>query len=520
MRGASYPSQDIFLNAYNQTCGLAKDAAIRVGEVGPHAAVLKRGLALASLFPSVPVLDSAQASCLAMEGDPLPQLRSDLADCHNPWGYYPAGPRSIRWQDSRSLTELAFVKFGGEQWRNGWLPSAYTQRVSAATAARLGTAGCPRPWSERAAVAESKAPVRTRSTLEARGPASSKATDVVAAAAAPTPSTCWACDFLWTTHAASSTQRSLLSPLPLVRTVDVVVSHCDHSLAWLEDYVENVTRLSGGAAVRVAIYSKCSDGSGAPPPVPQKWEGRRVVLPNRGRNDHTYAHHIQSRYDDLADLTLFVKDTLDPSRPQDRAFDTVDGIANVFPTAVSLGFACHYTNLLATVSAFTPWESMRLFEMVDYPLGVVGSGYSQAPRQHRPLERWLSAMVAGTGTPPPSSLWPVCYGGNFAATRASIRAVPRPAWTNMTQSLSRADNLEEGHYAERSWAGLLTRRLPEGDAALLRSLARVRDPADCESEVGPVWAEFWAEETGCTEAAMSRGVVPLVRCRCGAVRTS
>jgi len=295
-----------------------------------------------------------------------------------------------------------------------------------------------------------------------------------------------------------------------VRSVDVVVAHCAHSLVWLDGYLERVAELSGNAAVRVTIYSKC--GRRVVGHESTRW-AQVITLPNRGRNDHTYAYHIQSQYDSLADLTLFVKDTLDPTDPQDRGFDIVDDVANVYRVAASLGFACHYTPLYDSIaSVFTPWSAMRDFVMETYK-----GEYSRAPLHHRPLQNWLTAMIKGTGTPPPSSLWPVCYGGNFAALRANIHAVSQQVWMNLNESLSRGESIEEGHYAERAWAGLLTSRLPEEDAALLRSHSRVQDPERCDGD----FRLWWHYHTGCEvvddeepHESATNGKAPLLHCRC------
>ena len=48
-------------------------------------------------------------------------------------------------------------------------------------------------------------------------------------------------------------------------------------------------------------------------------------------------------------------------------------------------------------------------------------------------------------------LLPVCYGGTFAFTRASARAHPQYMWDSFAAALSSADDLELGHYMERSW---------------------------------------------------------------------
>ena len=106
---------------------------------------------------------------------------------------------------------------------------------------------------------------------------------------------------------------------------------------------------------------------------------------------------------------------------------------------------------------------------------------------HRPLRLWLARLLS-TLTPQYFAtreermraqafvnqvlrrpLVPVCYGGSFVAARASIEAVPHAIWVALERSLARGDNIEEGHYAERSWAALLT--LPAGYPADLQSLA-------------------------------------------------
>ena len=71
----------------------------------------------------------------------------------------------------------------------------------------------------------------------------------------------------------------------------------------------------------------------------------------------------------------------------------------------------------------------------------------------------MAAWLRDMGISLPKPLTPVCYGGIFAVKRSQIAQVPRQIWRNMERSLSRGDNIEEGHFAERTWAGLLHPRL-------------------------------------------------------------
>lgn len=51
---------------------------------------------------------------------------------------------------------------------------------------------------------------------------------------------------------------------------------------------------------------------------------------------------------------------------------------------------------------------------------------------------------------------PLCFGGVFAASLKNIRARNPLLWTTIESSLSRGDNIQEGHYMERLWGTLLS----------------------------------------------------------------
>ena len=70
---------------------------------------------------------------------------------------------------------------------------------------------------------------------------------------------------------------------------------------------------------------------------------------------------------------------------------------------------------------------------------------------------------------------PVCYGGNFAAKATQIYS-KRMIWERIETSLMRGDNIEEGHFAERAWAALLSHPLTlEETDVLKKSVSKVND---------------------------------------------
>ena len=80
-------------------------------------------------------------------------------------------------------------------------------------------------------------------------------------------------------------------------SVELVVAHYHENLNWLRRVP---------ATIKKTIYSKAE----IPPEIPH------ITLPNIGREAHTYLHHLVSRYESLADYTIFCQ-----GKPFDHAYD-------------------------------------------------------------------------------------------------------------------------------------------------------------------------------------------------------
>ena len=75
------------------------------------------------------------------------------------------------------------------------------------------------------------------------------------------------------------------APVDGQQHIEIVLAKYDESVEWANKYKDKAT---------VTVYDKSSS------PVPGA-----ITLPNVGRESHTYLHHIISRYDSLADWTVF-----------------------------------------------------------------------------------------------------------------------------------------------------------------------------------------------------------------------
>lgn len=80
-------------------------------------------------------------------------------------------------------------------------------------------------------------------------------------------------------------------------SLELVVAHYHENLNWLRRVPSTIQK---------TIYSKAD----TPLPIPH------LPLPNVGREAHTYLHHLVTRYDSLADYTVFCQ-----GKPFDHAYD-------------------------------------------------------------------------------------------------------------------------------------------------------------------------------------------------------
>ncbi|KAG7362758.1 hypothetical protein IV203_026118 [Nitzschia inconspicua] len=83
-----------------------------------------------------------------------------------------------------------------------------------------------------------------------------------------------------------------------------------------------------------------------------------------------------------------------------------------------------------------------------------------------------SQKKAVSFSPPPNYLnafMPICFGGIFMATFERLKYAPVGDWSALAESLSRGDNIEEGHFMERLWAALLSEPMSQMEQQLIHN---------------------------------------------------
>ena len=244
------------------------------------------------------------------------------------------------------------------------------------------------------------------------------------------------CDHPWVGSASAPLNTTNLKPIVLV------ISHCQHDLKWLDKHFQTIP------IRETFVISKC----GAPvTPLPSRFNMSIIDLPNVGKCDHTWAHwmaHASAMLSD-DDVVVFLKDTYLEKPHQLNQEHT--GLHEMIAGTIEYGFACGYRPT-GGFSIFHNTAQLALFEVAHYTIHWQPSGRNDTgfiPAKLRPLGEWARYM--NYTLPWPAA--PVCYGGSFAV-KASRIAPKRQLMKRFEEALSHGNNIEEGHYAERSWAAL------------------------------------------------------------------
>lgn len=215
-------------------------------------------------------------------------------------------------------------------------------------------------------------------------------------------------------------------------SLEIVVSVYKESLDWLPELRRRYPH------ARVVVYSKDPSNSLA----------GAISLSNVGRCDHTYLYHIVKglKEGSLSDVTLFLPGSLYDVWKKQFAFRWF-----LLPRlSRKMSFASAILSL-----------TKQGFSLLDYCGSAkvnynMQSGCNVLPAKVRPFGAWWNSLTRGDEEVP----WIVALWGVFAASREAIERRPLALWEELLSQMSEGDNLEAGHFMERSWRALLTRGPP------------------------------------------------------------
>ena len=239
--------------------------------------------------------------------------------------------------------------------------------------------------------------------------------------------------------------------------VHIILSHCKSSLEWLNSFIE------GHNISSIHIVSKCGEPVIGAPEI-----ATIEVYANVGRCDHTYAYYITSILSNLLlpedeedSIVVFLKDDMS-SQNLHQSGHWNDFSAMIQLASSDNGFACgvvpgevDFGPYSFFLSAYHETKTLLDFKMDDYGRNIkqYDSDGIEFKSTHTSLRSWYASLgIEG----PPAEVVQVCYGGVFAASVSNIMKTSMETWKGIEKSLSRGNNIQEGHYAERSWGSLLS----------------------------------------------------------------
>ncbi|KAL3902786.1 MAG: hypothetical protein SGPRY_011925, partial [Prymnesium sp.] len=150
--------------------------------------------------------------------------------------------------------------------------------------------------------------------------------------------------------------------LPSHPSAEIVISHCSFPLTWLNNYTD-VIESSGLRVSRVVVYSKCGR---KPVGLNGSYPLLLRTMPNVGRNDQTYAHHIAAEYPCFPSVTFFLKDRNIGGWTIKEAWTPP---AEMVSRALSSGFACAFAAPREKSHEYSAFASSAYFTEGNFQMG-------------------------------------------------------------------------------------------------------------------------------------------------------
>jgi hypothetical protein len=265
-------------------------------------------------------------------------------------------------------------------------------------------------------------------------------------------------------------------PMTEAEGLHLVVSHCSQPLDWIfKQYLASIHFKS------VTIITKCGTPPFSEVDIQLPEEPVSILsVPNVGRCDHSYALWIKRMLEDRKegevnttvgsslylpnDQVLFMKDNDNKYRSK-KGWESLRSLSQMRNQTSQRGFSCgsrvlNFNNSLVRdgglASNYADRQTLGMFRIDEYKTPSRTTNNDPPPFQARtrPLSSWTESLPISVSYTK-KGVMEVCFGGVFMTTVQRIMDAPVGNWSAIIEALSRGDNIEEGHFMERLWAGLL-----------------------------------------------------------------
>ena len=217
-----------------------------------------------------------------------------------------------------------------------------------------------------------------------------------------------------------------------INKVKIIVSRFHENLNWLQESPFN--------EFRYIVYNKGDNDEF------NKTNVETIInLPNVGKCDHTYLHHIVNNFDNLDDILVFFPGSIDSnSAKKSKAIDILERIKkNNYNSAVFNGDLCK-EGLLKKFGNFTldswttssPQNYNKNSETMIHPANI------------RPFWKWYLVNFGRI------RVNYYTFQGIFSVDKRDILQHPKFRYEKLLNQLAVHSNPEVGHYIERSWGAI------------------------------------------------------------------
>ena len=252
--------------------------------------------------------------------------------------------------------------------------------------------------------------------------------------------------------------------------VSLVIAYCSNSIEWLPFY------LDGMAINDLTIYSKCNRtlaGSSYMSEIRKIAHKplRIIELPNVGGCDHTYAYDMAHRdwasFADRKHVVLYLKDRNTQLCSKNMLVPSWNVLrpSTMIAVAAMAGFGCNLRSLGTDTLWHWTLETRKFFLKKYSRVGIHDTSGNHtekaAPPRFGSKFRNMGRFADSMGVLLPEPLMQVCYGGNFAVSGGQflngtkVNDARVKVARRVERALERGNNIEEGHFMERLWAGFL-----------------------------------------------------------------
>ena len=209
--------------------------------------------------------------------------------------------------------------------------------------------------------------------------------------------------------------------------MNIIISRYNEDLSWTLDFPFN--------QFKYIVYNKGINDSFEKQNVLQV-----ITLPNVGRCDQTYLHHIVFNYDKLSNITIFLPGSINMENKKRIAIKL---LLNVLYTknASFIGIETNSIFQLFKYFSLTDWVCQNT---INQELNNESTLFL-CPQ--RPFGNWFSQHGF-------KDVQYYCYFGIFSVDKRDILQHPIERYQQLLQELSTHSNPEVGHYTERAWASI------------------------------------------------------------------